>query len=387
MKQFGWRGVVGILVLSVAVWSALSILPAASNQSLPLVREDNDFGVFFSGRGWVQRGQILLQDGYAEYPPLALVYITWPRLVTDSFEGYHWLLWLINAAMYVAGGILTWSLCQRIQLGPARLLWLAWLLPSVVFYSLNRFDVFPMVLALLSLWLALSDKWCASWFVWGLAVITKLYPILLLPLWLVLARRRGEKFWPATIYGLIGPLTLTLAEVISAGGAAIIKPYLVQASRVIEPGSTIWVFLQSWYHHAGVYKPNWQMLIHIGQLLLPAWWLYGVTGQRNFKGEKNHLVLAALTLLLLIGLHPFYSNQWWLWVLPFIIFVVPWRWAWLVVVYDLLNYLQFPLVVYYFGKFSAEMELVVWARSLAWLVLVVVIWQQLPKKWWTLDKA
>jgi hypothetical protein len=79
-------------------------------------------------------------------------------------------------------------------------------------------------------------------------------------------------------------------------------------------------------------------------LFLYGGWFYGF-----IKNKKNFIVIFiwwAIIILIWYNIFTsFYSLQWWLWYLPFLIFLIEsWQDAGLIIVYNILNYLQFPLL-------------------------------------------
>ena len=90
---------------------------------------------------------------------------------------------------------------------------------------------------------------------------------------------------------------------------------------------------------------------------------------------------AALTLLLVINFNNFYSNQWWLWVLPFLTLVLSTSTGWLAVLYDIVNYLQYPVLFGWWIKFNEPvgwvvLTSVVGLRNIILFILVYVLWRE-----------
>jgi hypothetical protein len=365
----------------VIIWLFLGYLLSLVSFSdiFSILRNDGDFWIYFSGQGWLDKGHLLLDGGYAEYPPLALLYVLWPRFLTDNFEIYRWLLWGSNICLYllVVWLILRLSKLFLIDFKPA---WWLWLLPSVLYFSMNRFDVLPVVLVLLGIYLLLKGKWRLGWFIYGLAIITKLYPIFILPLFSEAGRSSKVIWWEKFIYVSTSIVTFTFAMIVAGGWQAGVYPYVLQSAREAEPGSIVYVLYVLWPSIWFIIK----ILSQLVQFCIPVWWLASHYITKIKFTLQIHIILTAVALLFLVGFQSFYSNQWWIWVVPFLVFVVPPGKRWLVVVYDLLNYLQTPICLEIFGKWSVEFNMVVLIRSVFLVILVVVVWRQLPRGWWRL---
>ena len=366
--------------LAVAGWSLaswyqqiISMLPPV----LSLFREDLDFQVYFSNLGWIRHGVALYDHGYAEYPVLGLMYVNWPHYVTQSFESFHWLLWFSNAGLLLLSVWLWREIAELIGLSKGG--WWLWLLPSSLYYSLNRFDIFPVCLVLISLYLLLHKYVRSAWVVYGLAIMAKTYPLFLLPLYLQLSREQKTS-WHVFLPYLLAPILGLLFGAWSVGGwAAVVVPYTLQLARGVGLGS-----LRALAEQFGAAGSLWPAVAQLGQIIVPAWWFCRAVANKSPLTTRGLLALAAITLLLLTNLYPFYSNQWWLWVLPFVVWVLPPPYRWQVAAYDLVNYVQFPIAFQLWGQSSSLFSFVVAIRGALVLWLVVLLWQQLPRRWWSL---
>jgi hypothetical protein len=365
-------------ITMVILWSISSYLwpQIIYNKPATIFRDDGDFGVYFSGNGWINPNQPL----YYEYPVSALLYTNWPRVFTDNFEVYHWLLWTSNALLYVLTGWLLYKLFIKFRT-TTKFMWWLWILPSAIFYGLNRFDIFPVFLVILALYLVMTNRLRSGWFVYGFSIMVKLYPIFLLPLFLFFIKEKNKKFSQYAPYVLAPIIALTIGAIGAGGWLATIVPYITQTSRGFEFGSLFSLIAMAW--------PNIQqylgLISQLGQILLPILWWLKVVWSKTQLSLFNNITLAAVSLLLVLTFYPFYSNQWWLWVLPFLILVIhPSKW-WLVVLYDILNYLQYPIAFKFFwGRGSLEFNLITLARSLVMIVIIGLLWRQLPRGWWRL---
>ena len=175
-------------------------------------REIVDTGVYYGYADAAAHGRLPYRDVTVEYPPLAFAAMLPPRLgnpdpasYSDAFRRLMgWCLALAAAATALAAaaaGARPWRVAAAgllVALGP--------LLAGSV--SLTRFDLWPVLLVALALWLAAArrDTWAAA--LLGLGTAAKLWPILALPSFLLLAARRGGA--PAVARAL-GAFTLAAA--------------------------------------------------------------------------------------------------------------------------------------------------------------------------------
>ena len=348
-----------------------------SGWAVTTFREDTDFLVYFSNLGWIDQGRVLFTHGYAEYPPLGLLYVNWPQLFASSFTFYSWWLRFSNAFLYLGVAWLTWQTGRLLGQVPARTWWW-WLLPSTMYFSLNRFDVLPVFLLALGLYLLLSGRYRSGWFAYGLSIMAKLYPVFLLPLMLAIAREHKQPLRHHLPYLLAPILSFSLSVGVVGGWLAVFYPYLLQFGRYVESGGVLALVVGVWPEGL----PALLALAKLGQFAVLAWWLWLTTAVQAKLTLQTQLTLAALTLLCIIFFSPFYSNQWWVWVVPFLVLTLPPSAWWLVLAHDALNYLQLPLAFELYGWSSPPFNLVVGVRSAVLLVLMVMVWRQLPRRWW-----
>ncbi|MBI5733459.1 MAG: hypothetical protein HY973_00750 [Candidatus Kerfeldbacteria bacterium] len=374
---FSRNFVLTILCLNVLLWTVGSLVQRQADLSkaspgITWFREDNDFLIYFIGRGWIKPDYLLYQQGYAEYPPLGVLYVWWPRLLTDNFEVYHWLLWISNGLFYVLAGWLTWRIAKIWQHGEAA--WWLWLLPSVAYYSFNRFDIFPVVLLLLAVYSYGQNRVRLSGLCYGASIMAKFFPLLLFPLFWQLSKnqkpRNSVKF---ILYSLLPPLAFSLAVGLVGGSAAIFSPYILQMERSFEPG-TIWFLLTFVWPQINELVRS---VTSLGQVIIPVVWGFQTLVNKLTATLLVNYHLAALTLLVFIFFNHFYSNQWWLWVVPWLAWIFPPQLFYWLGFYDILNYWQYPIAAELWGKASVAFNLAVVVRGGVLLVIIAILVKQL----------
>jgi len=361
-----------VFVIMSFTWLAVHWFLKNSN-GLSLLGGDNDFNFYFSGWSWLLPGMRLFKDGYAEYPLLGIAYISWPKIFTNNFEIYSTLLRLSNLVLYVISGYLIWALNKKFKNDDSNWWW--WCLPSVLYFSLNRFDIFPVSLVLFSVWLMVFGNIKFGWLVYGLAVVAKIYPVLLLPLYLSMTPD-WRKQWSWLVFFLLPMVLIGLIGIVSVGWLAVIYPLLIQSSRNFEPGSLIYVLFG--FSNLTISPQVVRFFSLLLVTILPLIWLIStIRGKMKQLTSRDNLAVASLVLLFFIYFCHFYSPQWWLWVLPFLIFITPSKAWWMIFLYDVLNYLQ---IIFFMltGRTSIEFQVVVVLRS---LVLCGLIWFVIYKVW------
>jgi len=149
-------------------------------------------GLFYEYAGRVLAGQLPYRDFFAEYPPLAIGLFTIPRMLGESFRWYY--VWyqveviladlLIVIALYLAGR--RWRVSSWQLIGAYTIAVLA-----VGPINLQQFDIFPAALSLFAVLRFSADDAVGAGVLLALGVMTKVYPILIAPLFVLLAWRHN----------------------------------------------------------------------------------------------------------------------------------------------------------------------------------------------------
>lgn len=188
--------------------------------------------------------------------------------------------------------------------GTKRLIAVLWLFNPFSIYSIyvfSQFDVIPTLLLLVSLYLLKKDKNFTSYFFLGLASGFKLFPILLLPFWLILDKQTIKN---KSISAFVFFLTLLGAVIPVISSSLVLKSIFLSnltngvfnLTLGLGEGRELSLFLV-------VY-----LFLLIGLL---------VRSIKNIKIEA--IVFIVLTLLLALGsFHP----QWALWFMPFLLLLL-----------------------------------------------------------------
>ena len=156
----------------------------------PLQGSEADLRVFQSAALSLEKGELPSVSFRSEYPPLASLLFTAPRLLgTDWVPGFQYYRWafLIEAAGAAAVGMVAlkrsaWQLgYEPDRVGRVYQFTIVALFPVV----LHRYDIFPVVATAFALAGLLEDRPVAAGGWLGIGFGLLLYPVVLLPLFLV----------------------------------------------------------------------------------------------------------------------------------------------------------------------------------------------------------
>ena len=131
-------------------------------------------------------GQVPYRDFAMEYPPLALVFFLLPRLFASAPEAYATVFQLQTLLWNLFGLLLVLLVSTQLRISPLK----SAIVYTVALLSIGpiiaiRYDIFPVVMVLAALYAYLSHRPRFCWVLLALATLTKVYPVVLLPVFLV----------------------------------------------------------------------------------------------------------------------------------------------------------------------------------------------------------
>ncbi|MEP6494540.1 MAG: glycosyltransferase family 87 protein [bacterium] len=148
-------------------------------------------GLYYEYGSALVAGQVPYRDFLVEYPPFALVFFTLPRLIDASFRWYY-VAYQAQVVLFdlVALGALY---VARDRSRPAW--WMLGAYTAAVLavgpIMLQQYDVFPAAFTVLAVVCYSRKRDTAAWVFLALGVMTKAYPLLIAPVFLLFDWRRG----------------------------------------------------------------------------------------------------------------------------------------------------------------------------------------------------
>ncbi|OGL85197.1 hypothetical protein A3B36_01260 [Candidatus Uhrbacteria bacterium RIFCSPLOWO2_01_FULL_55_36] len=361
---------------------------------LRLLIDTREFKWYHEEGTWFLKGFLPYRDYPYEYPVLATALFTLPALFVSHPVFYQ----LLFRMMAVAAGAwlmyATLKECQRA--GQARLMWL-FLLPSVLYFTVNRFDVFPALALQLSLYVFIRGMHRRVWVWLAVSFLFKWYAGLLIPLYLVrtfdMVRNIGER--RRAFGGLLLGVSIVLAGhlwLLPLGGSVLdaMNPYAIHFERPPEVGSLPAAVLALVSPAYRVFDPNdlpkGDLAVGVGALLSSILQLSGVALVAVWARKFSRAMMAtdtgfACAAFFVVGCFVLfsrvYSQQWIVWLAPLFIFTNPApALVGLFVVFDLVNYIQFPIL---FGTLSGAdyFSLFTWLTIVRSLLLGLLIFMMM----------
>jgi len=387
-----WIKILFVGLLAVVLYMSIGTLADYFNGGPSGIFGDaGDWGHYFSKEtNWFEDGLVPYRDTNQGYPQLATLFLSWPRFFSNNFNIYKSSLLASSIILFVILILTSYSILEKLKKNVNYILLL--FLPSVVFFTFFRFDILPALLVQLSFYLIFKKKYGWSMFVLALATMTKWYPALIffpftLYFWnLYRNRQLNKNNFIVLIISFFAPIfAIFFLTFIIGGSRAVLEPYLMHAQRLFENGSlpAVLVNIFSLPTHNKIIYLVFVFLQLSGLLLL-------FLKRPKIRNNKTLILWSVFIIMIFIIFSRVYSNQYILWFFPLLILAVDSvREIILLIVYDLLNYLQFPLLwgLYKIKPFVANLDFTQWGfasvvilRSLILLIFIFFIWKKIKKQ-------
>jgi hypothetical protein len=352
-------------------------------------------GLYLNFASKVFEGQMPYRDFSLEYPPLALIFFIIPRLFTSD--------WLIFSVLYQAevlifawlGLWVMYKIALRMGKTPWKLM-TPYVLGILVIGPIlgQQYDIFPAVMTLLSLYCFWLGRHKSSWFWLALGVMTKLYPAILIPVYLIIYWRNhqirplfsGIVTFSLTCLVMLIPFLITGPQNLGS-----LLTYHTQRGIQIESGYSAFLMLAaklgltsvmvdfnygSWNLSgplAGTFSKLSTCIQALGLLIC-----YGFIWTQVKPGKSQFTRLGAYVLLLtsvLLFTSKVFSPQYIIWLLPVLALVFTrWRLAiWTTfAVTGIFTYLIFPVNYFYLLKMDIGSVIMLFVRDLTLVVLAAL---------------
>jgi hypothetical protein len=331
---------IAILLAGLVIARAVEIIVQAAPQ--PFFFEDGDLGLYFNSSRWVVEGGRLYREVPSEYPLLANIifgafrYLS--NLISPGLRGFC-VIWIASACF-----IYYLCLVYGVARGAMALALFAWLAPAPIFFALFRYDLYPALATLLSLF-AIRRAAYTQGAIWlGVAAALKGYALFFLPAYCIfMIYQRGLPGAIKVGVLIIAPTILSLIATFGfAGWEGVVAPFKFQLMRpligwnTLGGGSTYDALNYLFNAPVTLWVKPW-----IAQSLQVAAALAAAAMRpRRFEDLINCFLFALLGFM---SFNTFYSPQYVLWVLPLICFSTSRAMVITAVLFSWLTYLYYPI--------------------------------------------
>lgn len=339
------------------------------SKGIRLFQDNYDRSVYFKIGSWLPQQKIPYKDMPSEYPQLATYFFALPFFLVSDQPAYVWTHALFMAILFVFMLFVLLKIWKHRNIKPETALLL--LLPSTLYFALNRFDVLLMLLVLASLYCLLKGKYYWAFFLLSLSFMTKWFTLIFLPIYLnyIFFKTKQLPVKHFLVFALTAGI-IFLHSVFYAGLPALVFSYSFYLERV---GDSVLFLVFNYLFNplgAGVWS-GFLFLFLQGFLVLIAFF-------SRIDSEEKLLKWLALCTMFFIMFSKFYSPQWILWGVPLLLLLNYPLLKEKIVGWNAANYLLFPLAFDLFSR--TPQAYIFYAVSLAvFLVQVWIVWPLLKE--------
>jgi uncharacterized membrane protein len=196
----------------------------------------SSFAIFMDYASQIIQGHMPYRDFSFEYPPIALVFFILPRLFSSDYLIFYILFCFEVIAFDVIGILLVAAIARQLKQSLALRLGifsLALLFIGPIVYL--RYDLFPAIMVLAAIYAFHENKHKTAWVILALGTMTKIYPLLVAPLFFVyyLAHRQYRRLITGILSFMFVSLITTLPFLVMTGNG-FIDFLKYQASRGLQ---------------------------------------------------------------------------------------------------------------------------------------------------------
>jgi uncharacterized membrane protein len=353
-------------------------------------------GLYFDYASKVMHGSLPYRDFSFEYPPFSLLFFILPRLLASTWLPFS-VFYQIEVVIVDLLGLFLVNLIAR-RLGKA-----PWTLMTV--YTLcilaigpitgQQFDIFPAVMTLAAIYFFWLGRHQTSWVLLALGTLTKIYPLAIAPILLLIYLKNRQYKQLASGLGIFAVICLVVViPFLYYGSESIFNLVNYHAQRGIQLESTYSAILLA-LRQMGLIQVNWvfnfgsinldsplantvakmSTFISALALIITYWFIWS----RIKPGKSQFTRLAAYSLLVIdvvLVTSKVLSPQYLIWLVPlFPLLFGPWRYhiTAIFLIIGILTYFIFPLNYEALEYFKTDAIALLVFRDLLLILLAVIL--------------
>lgn len=333
-----------ILLLLLLICTLSLILSSLPDQIVPrLINDPYDISNYKDRGSWIVLGKQPYGEVFSEYPQLATYMFAIPHLVENLIPADIDIYQYTFSFMMAVCLAITIVLLYQIRSERKYLAFLMFL-PASLYFTHNRYDIVPVLFTVMSVALLLRGRFQLASFTLAVSVMFKWYPVVLLPVFLAYSYSTDKRLdWRMILtFGLTVGL-IALPTLLLVGLDGFLVPYLFHLGRGVNRESIVFL-VEVFMISAGFFTPPVKFVVYNLFLLLQVGLPFSAF-LLKVRGKSNLLAWSTAAILSFMLFAKYYSPQWLLWILPFLILrAATRRDVVMIIVFDLFTYLKFPLV-------------------------------------------
>jgi uncharacterized membrane protein len=193
-------------------------------------------GLYFDYASQMFQGAVPYRDFPLEYPPLAILFLALPGLAGSDLSGYA-ISFTVEILVFDLLGlylIFAISRLRGLRCGTTLSVYTLSLL-ALWPVTVTRYDLIPAIMALAAIYCFMRDKTGTSWTILAAGTMTKLFPIIIAPLFLLsslLHRQYGRAIRGAGVFALTALVIAIPFIVLSPRG--LLESFTYQTQRGLQ---------------------------------------------------------------------------------------------------------------------------------------------------------
>jgi hypothetical protein len=169
--------IIFFIIILIIIFSAFQTIYTTENPATPL---------YLESASKIMQSNLPYRDFFMEYPPFSFIFFLLPRIFTADYNTYGFVFQLEVLLSAIVGLFVINNIARRVGQPPWKLMIIYTIgILAVGPIMAGRFDMFPAIMVLLSVYLFWLDKHEAAWGILALATMTKIYPAIIAPLFLI----------------------------------------------------------------------------------------------------------------------------------------------------------------------------------------------------------
>ncbi len=345
-------------------------LYADSETALRWISDHNDRWIYMLRGEWLPKGGAPYRDVPSEYPQIPTYFFGLLFLLVPPGSDEQMTYFIHSSVFSLTMLILLYAAIHLLYAMLAERKWMAFLmlLPGTLYFTLNRYDILPAFLSLLSLWALKREKRVLTGVLLAAAALSKWYPALFLPVFLSYRFAQSRKIdWKLLSAFILTCLVIVLPTLLAGGLDALLYPYRLHAERNMEQVS-LPVLLDIALGLVGLHLPESAFVVLLALQFLPAL----VTLFVKIESFEDVVRWTTVVTAAFIIFSRIYSPQWLIWVIPlFILTAESALDTAILLLYNLVTYVNFPLVVDTQGMSSSAYRI---GGALTIVILAAIVW-------------
>lgn len=277
----------GFIVVQALIWFVVLQLLWYGDRSI------SDIPVYYEYAGRMADGKFPYRDFASEYPPVAMLLFSLPRLVSGPSYQIFALCFEVEMFLFSCGVIslmtfLGWRQWHSIKRVASALALYSFFILALGAIVKSRFDLAVGFLMLASVVSFIADRRLFAWMLLGVGLMTKIVPVLIAPVFLIAHYRRGDLkyLWQGPMVAVGTSIAIAL-PVLIASASGLAGAFLYHAERPLQLESSWASVLLVW--HA------------FGDLDLSVMSSYGSHNVYSSGSDLLALVSAPVTVILLLA--------------------------------------------------------------------------------------